>query len=340
LKDEYFEGTSLFGTRVRPESLAAIFLKEVKRRADETVGGARARLVLGRPVALSKDPGVDRRLQDRFREAARLADFEEVDFVLEPVAASVNLAGRDGETVLVFDFGGGTLDICLARWSSGGIETLASAGADLGGYLINEDLSRSRIIGHFGAGGRFRTMTGKWLEMPSWITNQVASFYALPLADIAKTRAAVKDLIYDARPADKDKLRALSDFLDRNLGFELFNEIDEAKIALSSRDSSAITYAVPPWLSFREELSRAGFETLVQARVDAARKLVESTLAAAGLEARGVDRVVRVGGSSRIPAFARMLEAVFPGRVEEGAIFTSIAAGLIEARERGLQVPS
>lgn len=148
---------------MKPEALAAIFLKEVKRRADEAVAGE--------------------------------------------------------------------------------VRTLASAGANLGGYLINEDLSRSRVVGHFGAGGKFKTMTGRWLEMPSWITNQVASFYALLLADIAKTRAAVKDLIYDARPADKDKLRALCEFLDRNLGFELFREIDEAKIALSSAESAAIAYA-------------------------------------------------------------------------------------------------
>jgi hypothetical protein len=34
-----------------------------------------------------------------------------------------------------------------------------------------------------------------------------------------------------------------------------------------------------------------------------------------------------------------MLESLFPGRVEEGEVFTSIAAGLLEARERGLQLP-
>ncbi len=340
LKDRYFEGTSIFGTRLRVEALAAIFLKEVKRRADEATGEESRSLVLGRPVVLAEDPALDRRLQDRFREAARLAGFEEVDFVLEPVAASVDAAGKAGEVVLVFDFGGGTLDISLARGGPDGIETLASVGADLGGYLLNEDISRSRVIRHFGAGGKFRTMTGKWLEIPGWITNQVASFYALPLGDIAKTRAVVKDLVYDARGADKDKLRGLGEFLDRNLGFDLFREIDDAKIALSSREASAVAYAVPPFLSFREELTREGFEALIAARVAAARELVLSALAAAGLEASEVDRVVRVGGSSRVPAFARMLEALFPGRVEEGAVFTSIAAGLLEARERGLQVPS
>ena len=184
------------------------------------------------------------------------------------------------------------------------METLASAGRDLGGYLLNEDISRARIVGHFGAGGKFRTMTGRELEMPVWITNQVASFYALPLADIQRTRNTVKDLVYDARREDKAKLRGLLDFLDRNLAFSLFDAIDEAKIGLSTRQETEIAFLVPPHVAFREGLTRKGFETLVAPRLASARDLVLEALATAGLEATEVDRVVRVGGSSRIPAFA------------------------------------
>jgi hypothetical chaperone protein len=340
LKDPWFDGTALFGSRVTVESLAAIFLKEVKRRADEATGTDARSVVLGRPVVLSPDPSVDARLQRRFEEAARLAGFEEVSFVYEPVAASVDAGGAEGEAFLVFDFGGGTLDLCVARRRGEGLEVLSSVGADLGGYLLDEDLARARIIGHFGAGGRFRTMTGKELEIPSWIAKQVASFYALPLADLAATRSTVKDLVYDARSADKDKLRGLVEFLDRNLAFELFSEIDEAKIELSRSESATIAYEVPPYLRFAEEVERPWFEALIAPRVEAARRLVESALAAARLSTNEVGRVVRVGGSSRVPAFARMLEGLFPGRVEEGAVFTSIASGLLEARERGLERPA
>lgn len=346
LKDPLFEGTRLFGDRVPVEELAAIFLREVKRRADEASATSPAqgradadRLVLGRPVVLSPDPETDKVLENRFRRAAGLAGFSEVDFVLEPVAASINFMDKPGQTVLVFDFGGGTLDICVARTVDGGMETLASAGRDLGGYLLNEDISRSRIVRHFGAGGKFRTMTGRELEMPVWITNQVASFYALPLADIQRTRNTVKDLVYDARREDKAKLRGLLEFLDRNLAFSLFDAIDGAKIGLSTAEAAQIAFEVPPHLAFAEALSRADFEALVAPRLAAARDLVLEALAKAGLEAGEVDRVVRVGGSSRIPVFAAMLEGLFPGRVEEGEVFTSIASGLLEAREKGLQVP-
>jgi molecular chaperone DnaK (HSP70) len=76
----------------------------------------------------------------------------------------------------------------------------------------------------------------------------------------------------------------------------------------------------------------------VARRVEAARALVVGALAAAGVEPSSVDRVVRVGGSSQVPAFARMLDSLFPGRVREGEVFTSISAGLIGAWEAGLSI--
>jgi hypothetical chaperone protein len=340
LKDESFEGTRIFGEYKKAEALAALFLREVKRRADEATGRDEDTVVLGRPVCLAGDgasggSASDARLQERFRRACALAGFSSVRFVLEPVAAAMNFLS-DGGNVLVFDFGGGTLDISIARERNGDAQILASAGRDLGGYLLNEDLSRAKIIGHFGASGRFRTMTGKELEIPRWITDQVASFYALPLAELAKTRETIKDLVYDARAADKAKLRGLVAFIDGCLAFDLFRRIDEAKIELSSRSTAKIAYAVPPHVSFEEEIGRAEFESIIAPRVAEARGLVMAALDAAGLEPDSVSRVVRVGGSSRVPAFVSMLEALFPGRVEEGAVFTSIASGLIEADRRGL----
>ncbi len=116
----------------------------------------------------------------------------------------------------------------------------------------------------------------------------------------------------------------------------LFERIDEAKIALSSAEEASIGFEVPPHVSFSEQLDRGSFETIVEARVETARALVVGALASAGMEAEGIERVVRVGGSSRIPAFALMLDSLFPGRVSEGEVFTSISSGLIGAHEAGL----
>lgn len=336
LKDPFYEGTTVFGERLKPEALAGIFLRELKRRADEASGAEADEVVLGRPVRLADEEAEDARLEGRFRAAAELAGFAKVSFVPEPVGAATSLLGRHRGVVLVFDFGGGTLDVTVARMGADSIEPLANAGMDLGGYLLDEDLSRARVIRHFGSEGKIRTMKGSWLDMPSWFTNQAASFHALPLADLARTRASVREVLSEARPIDKPKLRGLLDFIDRNLGFRLFERIDEAKIRLSSEDEAEIAFEAPPHVSFREPVALAEFEALAATRVEAAKALVLSALEKAGIEAGQVGKVVRVGGSCRIPAFIRMLDSLFPGRVEEGEVFTSIAAGLLEARERGL----
>ncbi len=60
----------------------------------------------------------------------------------------------------------------------------------------------------------------------------------------------------------------------------------------------------------------------------------DEVLAAAGVAAEDLSVVVRTGGSSRLRAATRLLEARFPGRVVEHDPFTSIAAGLAIASWR------
>jgi len=281
----------------------------------------------------------DERILERYRAACDFAGFTEVSFVAEPVAAAASLLPAASGTALVFDFGGGTLDVAVAEFSSGNeIRILSSAGRDLGGYRLNEDVSRALIIDYFGASGKFRTMRGTYLDMPRWITDQVASFYALPLGDIAATRRMVKELISEARPIDKPRLRGLLSFLDGNESFRLFDELDRAKIALSGAEEASITYDLPPHVSVRESLDRGGFEAIIAPRVSEAEAVIDEALALAGLSRGDVANVLRVGGSSRTPAFVAMLERLFPGRVAEGAVFTSIASGLYEAHEAGLSI--
>lgn len=334
LKDEYFEGSHVFGKYWSGEALTGLFLREVRRRADASCGKARREVVLGRPVRLAETPEKDALIQKRFEDACRLAGFEEVHFVKEPVAAMASLIGDVKGCTLVFDFGGGTLDITVARLLDDGIEILSSEGANLGGYILDEDLSRGRIIKHFGYGGHIRTMTGKSLEIPRWITNQVASFYALPLGDVVKTKQTIQDLMYDADR--KSELKGLIEFLDRNLAFGLFGKIDDAKIALSSRDAASVEFDVPPHIALREKISRSDFEQIIGKRVLAAEALVLKAVAEAGIETEAVSHVIRVGGSCRIPAFVRMLERNFPGKVREGEVYTSISAGLLRAWCLGL----
>lgn len=337
LKDPSYKGTTIFGNFLSAEGLVGMYLKELRRRADLANGGGSSIAVMGRPVVLvDTDQAGEDAVMVRYRDACERAGFDKIRFVVEPVAAMANLIGHETGNALVFDFGGGTLDISVARLRSDSVELLSTAGQDLGGYMLNEDISRAKIIHHFGSDGKFRTMKGSWLAMPKWITDQVASFYTLPLSDIAATRRTIKDLLPDVRGIDRPKLEGLMEFMDKNQSFRLFEAIDDAKIRISSDEESLIPFNLPPRIQFCEPLVKADFESIIARRVEAARNLILKALNLAGLEPGDVGTVIRVGGSSRVPVFAGMLEGLFPGCVKEGEVFTSIASGLLTADRIGL----
>jgi len=338
LKDPSIESTNLFGTQVRLEKIVSWYLLALREKILASVPDWDGTAVVGRPVELAPDPTTDRKLQDRFEAAFLAAGFTRVWFVAEPVAAAVDLVGSVEGRVLVFDFGGGTLDVSVADVQGNHITVPVSVGQDLGGYLLDEDLARERIQGHFGHRGRLVTLAGQVLEVPHEVTGQVVRFKVLPFDEIRRIKRLIPELIVEA--VDKAKLRGLLAFLEKNLTYDLYQVLDEAKIRLSTESSSVISFSVPPHVAFREKVTVPEFETIIAPRVAEAQALIYRALEQAGCGPVGIDHVVRVGGSSQVPAFARMLEGLFPGRAAEGNLFDGIALGLLPAWERGLGFPS
>ena len=334
LKDPNIESTNLFGTQVRLEKIVSWYLAVLRQRILEALPLWDGRAVVGRPVELSPVADIDKQLQKRFESAFLAAGFVSVAFVAEPVAAAVDLVGTQDGRVLVFDFGGGTLDVSVADIRGSQISVSASVGRDLGGYLLDEDLARERIQGHFGHRGRLVTLTGKVLEVPHEVTGQVVRFKVLPFDEIRRIKRLIPELIAEA--VDKDKLRGLLGFLEKNLSYDLYQALDEAKIRLSEHPSAQVQFSVPPWVRIEESVSRAEFETIIAPRIGEARDLVLNALALSGSVPADVGQVVRVCGSSQVPAFVSLLEALFPGRLSQGKLFDGIALGLVPAWERGL----
>lgn len=60
--------------------------------------------------------------------AAELAGIEVLGLVHEPTAAAISYGIRSGDTVLVFDLGGGTLDVSIVKNNRGDYKVLAAAG--------------------------------------------------------------------------------------------------------------------------------------------------------------------------------------------------------------------
>ena len=112
-----YEGTTIFGRYYELEDLIAIYLREVRQRVEAETGEPVDSVVLGRPVSfVGGDEATDsQRAEKRLRRAAEMAGFRDVSFELEPVAAALHyeLGVEEPQNVLIFDFGGGTLDITV-----------------------------------------------------------------------------------------------------------------------------------------------------------------------------------------------------------------------------------
>ncbi|MBI4926250.1 MAG: Hsp70 family protein, partial [Anaerolineae bacterium] len=94
LRTPGYDGTRIFERFYTTTEMAALYLRELKRRAEVQLGQAISGVVLGRPVKFSDDPAHDRRAEQALGQAARSAGFSEVRFELEPVAAALDYEQR------------------------------------------------------------------------------------------------------------------------------------------------------------------------------------------------------------------------------------------------------
>ncbi|MFE1288302.1 Hsp70 family protein [Streptomyces sp. NPDC058751] len=115
--------------RFSAEEVASWILADLRQSAEAHLGETVTRAVLTVPAHFTC---VQRAA---LADAAALAGIEAVRMLNEPTAAALSYGfGRDDENIMVFDLGGGTLDVSLLGIGDGVVETLATGGdSRLGG---------------------------------------------------------------------------------------------------------------------------------------------------------------------------------------------------------------
>jgi molecular chaperone DnaK (HSP70) len=222
--------------------------------------------------------GFDGAARHDLRTAAERAGFYVKTFIHEPFAAVVAHCfphrGRpieelEGQNILVFDWGGGTLDITLAVVRSG--RMIQAAKADLGHRA--GDYFDDKIL---------RLSHHRFLE---------ASNLSLEEAPIGAT------------------------LKDRYLG-----RCEAAKLILSEELSADLDVTSAFRVNGRvydvtQRLTRDDFESEIGIDVRDAMLKVDSVIEEARLTPRDVDRVLLIGGSSRIPFVRKEMQDRFGSRV-------------------------
>src|SRR5262249_22566863 len=131
------ERVPLAGQNLRTEQIAVMLFSLLKRDAEGVLGEASAKAVVTTP-ATSK--GLARHAT---KLCAGAAGLQVLTLINEPTAAAIcyGLNAQDDQTVLVYDFGGGTLDVTVLRIHHGIFEEISSKGiGKLGGDDIDAAL--------------------------------------------------------------------------------------------------------------------------------------------------------------------------------------------------------
>ncbi len=327
LRKDGFEGTQVFERYYKAGDLVQTYLGLLKRRAEELLGEKIEAATLGRPVKFATSPENDRKAEETLRQAAYEAGFKHIDFELEPIAAALDYEQSldRPQNVIIFDFGGGTLDIAVMRLGGGQRKVYANGGVDIAGSDFDRAIIEKRMLPHFGLGRV--SHQPEILEM----IHAVPDWMALPeLATPLNRNTLDKAIRAGLAPV---RLKALQGLIYNDLAFTFYNRVEAAKIALSNQGATTISLD-DSGIALWELYTRHQFEKDIFDYVGQVEKVLLDTLASAGLEPGQIDAVVKTGGSSNIPLFTSLLAGIFGAeKVKQSNAFSSVVAGLaIKAR--------
>ena len=276
---------NLRGQEFTPQQLSAFVLQKVKKDAEAFLGEPVEKAVITVPAYFNDNQ------RQATKDAGRIAGLEVVRLVNEPTAAAlafgIDKAGKE-QKVMVFDLGGGTLDVTIMEMGKEGTFDVLSTSGDtqLGGTDMDNAIIQWMV-------DEFRKQTG---------------------IDLSKDKQAQQRL-KDA--AEKAKIE-LSTTMETDINLPFIS---------AGADG-------PKHLELK--LSRAKLESLVDDIVKRCGKSVEQALSDASLTAAQIDRIILVGGPTRMPIVQKYVEDLVGKKIERGidpmecvAIGASVQAGIL-----------
>ncbi|MEZ4180077.1 MAG: molecular chaperone DnaK [Candidatus Doudnabacteria bacterium] len=293
-KHEY----ELNGKKYTPEQISAFILQKIKKDAESYLGDKVEKAVITVPAYF------DDAQRQATKQAGQIAGLEVVRVINEPTAAAfaygIDKTGADDQKILVFDLGGGTLDVTIMDFSEDdGQATFEVKSTSGDTQLGGKDMDQA-LIDYLT--GEFKTQTGIDLTTDKMAMNRVRE------------------------AAEKAKIE-LSTTLETDIVLPFIAQNDEGSQNLETK------------------LTRAKLEDLIKPIVQKMRAPMEQAINDAKLTPAQIDKIILIGGPTRMPMVSKFVEDYIGKPVERGvdpmeavAKGAAIQAGVLGGDVQGKEI--
>ncbi len=253
------------GKEYTPQQISAFVLQKIKKDAEEFLGEPIKKAVITVPAYFNDNQ------RTATKDAGKIAGLEVVRLVNEPTAASMAYGlDKEGEhKILVFDFGGGTLDVTIMEFGDGTFTVLSTSGdTNLGGTDMDETLLKDVVK-------NFKDKEG---------------------IDLSEDDSALQRV---REAVEKAKIE-LSSVLETEINLPYITATDKGPKHLN------------------EKITRSKLEKLIQPIIDQCKKPIEQAIKDAKLKKENIDKIILVGGPTRMPVIQKFVEDFIGKKVERG----------------------
>jgi hypothetical chaperone protein len=327
------ESVQVFNRRFRWEAVVSSIMGHLLRAASGSLSHDQYSAVcVGRPVNYEcgdRDPQEECNdlAISRMERALGHAGITDYRFFLEPIAPVLSWIHEtrrttDG-TVLVLDFGGGTLDYSIVKQHGSHLSVLGNDGYALGGDIITEQLIRDLFFPLLGLDhetiSRLHEHHFDLDDLVPHIINWRTTYMLNQPAYLSKLTGAIAAL-----PGRAHALNRARRLIVSNYSYQLFYSVDMAKQQLTETETARVRLAP---VDIDLEITRTdlahSLKHYLQTVDGSIRRFCDRFVGGTA----GIDRVLLTGGTSLIPAIRHNLESMFPGRIEPVDPFMSIVKG-------------